>query len=148
MDALAGDDRPPGPADPAGATRCEPDGLFVYGTLRFPEVLQALLGRVPELEPARAVGWRVKALPGVVYPGLVADPGGVADGLLMTGLSEAERRLLDAYEGESYEPRRMALDDGRRAWTYVWKGRTEPDDWNPARFAERDLPAYLDQWRP
>jgi gamma-glutamylcyclotransferase (GGCT)/AIG2-like uncharacterized protein YtfP len=123
------------------------DGLFVYGTLRFPEVLRVLLGRVPELEPAKAVGWRVKALPGVVYPGLVADPRAVADGLLMAGLSEEERRLLDAYEGEPYELRRLSLDGGRQGWAYLWRGRTEPDDWDPARFAERDLPTYLDECR-
>ncbi|HEX2313221.1 MAG TPA: gamma-glutamylcyclotransferase family protein [Thermomonospora sp.] len=118
-------------------------GLFVYGTLRFPEVLSILLGRVPELEPATAAGWRVKALPGAVYPGLVPDPDAVAEGLLMTGLSEDERRLLDAYEGEEYEPRLLRLDGGREGWAYVWRHETAPHDWDIARFARRDLAAYL-----
>jgi gamma-glutamylcyclotransferase (GGCT)/AIG2-like uncharacterized protein YtfP len=125
----------------------ESEGLFVYGTLRFPEVLRVLLGRVPELRPARVVGWRARALPGAVYPGLVADPQGEADGLLMTGLREAEWRLLDAYEGESYELRRLPLDGGRHAWTYVWKGETQDRDWDPSHFAEHAMPAYLEGCR-
>ncbi|GLZ16185.1 hypothetical protein Acsp04_64200 [Actinomadura sp. NBRC 104425] len=88
------------------------EGLFVYGTLRFPEVLRVLLGRVPDMRPATATGWSVRALPGKVYPGLVADPDGVARGLVMTDLTEDERRLLDAFEGDGYDPVLIPLDDG------------------------------------
>ncbi|GLW66105.1 hypothetical protein Arub01_43490 [Actinomadura rubrobrunea] len=123
------------------------EGLFVYGTLRFPEVLRVLLGRVPEMRPATATGWRVRALPGVVYPGMVAVPDGVAQGMLMTGLSEDERRLLDAYEDDLYDPTLITLDDGHRAWTYVWKGSTEPYDWDVERFAREELPSYVDRCR-
>lgn len=123
------------------------EGLFVYGTLRFPEVLRVLLGRVPELRPATAAGWRVRALPGVVYPGLVADPDGVAEGLLMTGLTEDERRLLDAYEGDDYDPTLITLDDGHRAWAYVWKASAEPYDWDVERFAREGLPSFVDRCR-
>ncbi|MEU5876095.1 gamma-glutamylcyclotransferase family protein [Spirillospora sp. NPDC047279] len=122
-------------------------GLFVYGTLRFPAVLAVLLGRVPALAPATAAGWRVRALPGVVYPGLVADPGGVAEGLLVTGLDDAERRLLDAYEDDLYEPTLLALDDGREAWAYVWRDATEPYDWDAAHFAEHELDSYTEGCR-
>ena len=41
-----------------------PAALFAYGTLRFPDVLTALLGRVPEQAPAAVDGWRVAALDG------------------------------------------------------------------------------------
>ncbi|WP_344949675.1 gamma-glutamylcyclotransferase family protein [Actinomadura miaoliensis] len=123
------------------------EGLFVYGTLRFPEILRVLLGRVPDMRPATATGWSVRALPGVVYPGLVADPDGVAQGLVMTGLTEAERRLLDAYEDDDYDPVLITLDDGQRAWTYVWKASTEPYDWDVERFAREELPAFVDRCR-
>ena len=43
-----------------------PEALFVYGSLLIPEVLQALLGRVPD---RTAGGWRVAALAGRRYPG-------------------------------------------------------------------------------
>ncbi|MBW8482029.1 gamma-glutamylcyclotransferase family protein [Actinomadura parmotrematis] len=124
------------------------DGLFAYGTLRFPEVLEMLLGRVPEMAPARAAGWRVRALPGVVYPGLVADPSGVAEGVLISGLDAAETRLLDAYEDAEYDVAVLPLDGGRRGRAYLWRGAAEPFDWDAARFAERELRRFVDSVRP
>ena len=122
--------------------------LFVYGTLRFPEILEILLGRVPALSPASARGWRVRALPGVAYPGMVADPDGVADGVLLAGLTEAECRLLDAYEDPEYEPTLITLDGGgRRARAYVWTGPTEPYDWDPVHFAEHELARFAEGCR-
>ena len=58
----------------------EPDALFVYGTLMFPEVLEVLLGRTPEMAPAALDGWRAAALADRVYPGLVAATRGLPDG--------------------------------------------------------------------
>jgi gamma-glutamylcyclotransferase (GGCT)/AIG2-like uncharacterized protein YtfP len=115
------------------------DGLFAYGTLRFPEVLEVLLGRVPALDPATAEGWRVAALPGVTYPGLVAADRG-ADGVLLRGLRSDEWRILHEYEDDLYDLRLVPLDGGRRAWTYVWEDAVEPHDWDLAGF---DLAAYL-----
>ncbi|MGK5559209.1 gamma-glutamylcyclotransferase family protein [Actinomadura kijaniata] len=123
-------------------------GLFVYGTLRYPEVLRALLGRVPDLSPASAKGWRVRALPGVVYPGLVPDPASTAEGLLMTGLTDAERHLIDIYEGDLYDTVTLTLEDGRRAHAYTWRGETEAFDWDPRHFASHELAAYLAALRP
>ncbi|MFI0449437.1 gamma-glutamylcyclotransferase family protein [Actinomadura sp. 6N118] len=122
-------------------------GLFVYGTLRFPAVLEVLLGRVPDLSPATATGWRVRALPGVVYPGLIADPEGVAEGLLMTGLTPAEQSLLDDYESDLYELVPLSLDDGRASWAYAWKNATEPYDWDLAHFTDHDLATYTEGCR-
>ncbi len=117
--------------------------LFVYGTLRFPEVLDALLGRVPELSPARARGWRAAALPGRVYPGLVAGHG-TADGMLVRGLGPDELDVLHAYEDVDYDVVEVGLTDGRRALAYRWLGE-EPlaEDWDPEWFAREVLAAYV-----
>jgi gamma-glutamylcyclotransferase (GGCT)/AIG2-like uncharacterized protein YtfP len=124
------------------------DGLFVYGSLRFPEILEILLGRVPPLAPAAVTGWRVRALPGVTYPGLVADPGTTAEGVLITGLTEAELRILDAFEDDLYEPAVLPLAGGAgRARAYVWHGPTEPYDWDPAHFAEHVLADFAESCR-
>ncbi|MEO5873683.1 MAG: gamma-glutamylcyclotransferase family protein [Streptosporangiaceae bacterium] len=116
------------------------DGLFAYGTLRIPEVLEALLGRVPTLDPATAAGWRVAALPGLTYPGLVEAPDGTADGMLLRGLRSEEWRILHEYEEDLYDLRLVALDGGRRAWTYVWVDAADAHDWDLTAF---DLPTYL-----
>jgi gamma-glutamylcyclotransferase (GGCT)/AIG2-like uncharacterized protein YtfP len=127
------------------------EALFVYGTLLFPEVLSALLGRVPESEPATVEGWRVAALPGRVYPGLV--PGrGVTKGLLITGLTADEWRMLDTFESDEYQLRRVSVADGRRPWTYVLasESNASSDDWNATDFRTHELAAYVERcarWR-
>jgi len=124
--------------------------LFVYGTLLFPEVLTALLRRVPASRPASAVGWRVAALPARPYPGLVPHPGGRASGLVISGLDATETRLLDDYEHGGYERTEITLSDGRRCATYVWRGQALPAGWQPDAFAAQHLDAYARQctrWR-
>lgn len=79
--------------------------LFVYGTLRDPDLIVAVLGRPLRpgtVHPARAPGFRVVQYPGRIYPGITRAPGAAAEGLLLTGLSPFERDLLDAWEGEEY----------------------------------------------
>jgi hypothetical protein len=79
--------------------------LFVYGTLRDPDLLVAVLGRLllpGTVHRARAPGFRVAVYPGRSDPGITRVPGGAAEGLLITGLSPFERDLLDAWEGDGY----------------------------------------------
>jgi hypothetical protein len=79
--------------------------LFVYGTLRDPDLLAGVVGRVlaPESRlPAAAPGFRAVPYPSRVYPALVRAPGAAAPGLLLINLTSFERDLLDAYEGEEY----------------------------------------------
>lgn len=124
--------------------------LFAYGTLLFPEVLHVLLGRVPDLSPAVTHGWRVAALPGRVYPGLVPAPDGRASGRVVSGLSADEMVLLDAYEDTDYRLATIPLADGTGCPTYVWLRGVLAADWTPAAFAAEHLDAYLDlcrRWR-
>ncbi|MFI6578928.1 gamma-glutamylcyclotransferase family protein [Nocardiopsis sp. NPDC050513] len=119
--------------------------LFVYGTLLFPEILDALLGRVPDAEPAAAPGWRAAALPGRPFPVLV--PGtDTAQGRLVSGLSESERRIIDVYEDDWYELRPLELADGRTGWAYVAAASTavSPEDWDADAFAAEHLAAYVE----
>ena len=125
-----------------------PADLFAYGTLRFPDVLEALLGRVPEHSPAIAPGWRVAALDGRVYPVLV--PGdGAAGGVLISGLTTEEWRVIDAYEDDFYELERLTLVDGRPGWAYLTRDRTAalPVDWSPGDFTTRHLGAFAGECR-
>ncbi|QUW78456.1 gamma-glutamylcyclotransferase [Streptomyces mirabilis] len=96
--------------------------LFVYGTLQFETVLGGLIGRVPERQPTTTLGWRAAALEGRVYPGLVSAPGSEARGLLLTGMSEREWRVLDAFEDDRYDLQRIDLTCRSAAWAYVWPG--------------------------
>ncbi|WP_218025283.1 gamma-glutamylcyclotransferase family protein [Nocardia jejuensis] len=126
------------------------DPLFVYGTLRFPEVLNELIGRTPELEPAQLPGRRAAALPGRVYPGLVIATGAVAQGFLLHGLTSAEWEILDAFEDDEYDLQPVCVHAGERelyAWTYTWLDPVALEQWSPERFAIENLPDYLGRTR-
>ncbi|RKS79590.1 gamma-glutamylcyclotransferase (GGCT)/AIG2-like uncharacterized protein YtfP [Actinomadura pelletieri DSM 43383] len=129
----------------------DPEALFVYGSLQFPEVLFALIDRVTDHEPVSAKGWRVATLPGRPYPGIL--PGDkTAHGYLLTGLTPQEWRLLDAFEDPVYELVRVDLTDGRHGWTYACNPGAEvgDDDWSAEEFEARELPAYVERcsaWR-
>lgn len=86
--------------------------LFVYGTLRDPDVLAALLGRTPpapECVPAHAPGFHAVHYPQRVYPALIAAPGGNAPGLLLPKLTMIELAILDAFEGDEYRRAGIAV---------------------------------------
>lgn len=127
--------------------------LFVYGTLQFPPVLGAVIGRVPAMAPATLSGWRAAALPGRVYPGLVPDGSGKrAVGQVLSGLTAEDWARLDHFEGEAYDRRELQVDGGGRVWAYVWQdvAGVADHDWDPARFAARHLGDYVigcAEWR-
>jgi hypothetical protein len=122
--------------------------MFTYGTLQFAEVLGVLLDRVPVLTPGAVAGWRAAALAGRVYPGLV-QAGGEVTGVLITGLTRAELRLIDDYESGPYELERLTLTDGRDGWTFAWTDHAEvlPHDWSPAEFADLHLAVFTEKCR-
>jgi gamma-glutamylcyclotransferase (GGCT)/AIG2-like uncharacterized protein YtfP len=123
-------------------------GLFAYGTLQFPEVLAALLDRVPDGVPGTAPGWRAARLRGRSYPGLA--PGrGHAPGVLLTGLSELEWRILDGYEDEEYDLVAVELSGPVQALAYRYH-KLElvlAEDWSATEFADRQLAAFVGQCR-
>jgi gamma-glutamylcyclotransferase (GGCT)/AIG2-like uncharacterized protein YtfP len=122
--------------------------LFAYGTLQFPDVLTALIDRVPQTHAAAATGWRAAALAGRSYPGLVAARS-TATGLVLAGLSDAEIQLIDDFESGPYNLRQLTLADGRTAWAYVWTDGASvlPDDWSRRHFANVRLTAFVSQCR-
>jgi gamma-glutamylcyclotransferase (GGCT)/AIG2-like uncharacterized protein YtfP len=87
--------------------------LFVYGTLRDPDILGAVIGRpAPRSRTGWAVGCRAVYFPGQVYPALVAAPGEVAEGLLLDDLGAGELAALDRFEGELYRRGLVTVECG------------------------------------
>lgn len=76
--------------------------LFVYGTLRDPELLGGVLGRTAFGLAATAPGFAAVHYPGRIYPALVRRPGAAAPGLALSDLTRFELDLLDAFEGAEY----------------------------------------------
>lgn len=86
--------------------------LFVYGTLRDPEIREGVLGRALDLnlvKPAAARGWRTVYYGDALYPALVQDTGTIAPGLLLSGLDGRDRDRLDAFEGDEYRREKVIV---------------------------------------
>lgn len=125
--------------------------LFVYGTLRDPDLLASVLGR--KLRPAgqyvaRAPGFRAVYYPGRIYPALIRVPGAAAEGLLLIDLTAFERDLLDAFEGEEYRRAAVATvveEDLFEAEAYLpaIKVLNEGEDWSLAHWQRQHKPRVL-----
>lgn len=77
--------------------------LFLYGTLRYPALLAAVLGRDADtMEPATLAGYRVFRVQGADYPGIRVDANAQAHGAILRNLSDEELARLDFYE---FDPR-------------------------------------------
>jgi gamma-glutamylcyclotransferase (GGCT)/AIG2-like uncharacterized protein YtfP len=82
-----------------------PVPLFLYGTLRDPDILAAVLGRTVadrQLIAATAPDCVAVYFPGRVYPALLRRPGSAAPGLLLVQASADDLIALDAFEGDEY----------------------------------------------
>ncbi len=121
--------------------------LFAYGTLLFPEVLKAVVGRSPFAEPATLDGYLRRVVIGEIFPAIVeGDQRDLVAGVLYAGLDDRAWSRLDRFEGDLYERRRVRIA-GREACTYVlagaWRHRLGADPWDPVVFARDHLDAFL-----
>lgn len=89
--------------------------LFVYGTLKLPEMQQHLVGRIIPGTPATLHGYH--SYYQLDYPVALPQPGSSIKGLLLE-ITAAELARFDEYEGDTYQRVRVTLDSGLQAWLY------------------------------
>jgi gamma-glutamylcyclotransferase (GGCT)/AIG2-like uncharacterized protein YtfP len=128
--------------------------LFVYGTLLFPRVVRALLGRPLEARPARLPGYARYVVEGQDYPGIVPSADAGIEGAVLLGVDAGMFRRLDAFEGAMYERRVVEVvtagGETLAASTYVVRDEhrrhlsTRP--WDAARFERTGLRRFLDHY--
>ena len=98
--------------------------LFCYGTLCAPEIMRAVIGRVPPSRGAVLHSFACYRVSGKAYPAVVPDQVSSTAGLLYFGLAESELKKLDAYEGAEYLRQRQPINAAPdqqpvQAWVYV-----------------------------
>ncbi len=125
--------------------------LFTYGTLMFPEVMEAVIGKPCESVGAVLKGYRRVRVLGRPYPGIYACGDHETCGRLYTGLNEGSLTLLDRFEGSLYERRHVTVKTTRQGSvdtsTYVIAdGNTRvlsSDPWDADRFKAEWFEPYL-----
>lgn len=128
-------------------------GLFAYGTLQFPEVLERVTGRRFQGVAARLPDHRCLRFVDREYPGVVPAPGVVTEGLLYPDLDAASVAALDRFEGPEYERVALRVEraDGaewpREAWVYRVlpdaRVRLSDQGWSRTEFAVEGLARFL-----
>jgi gamma-glutamylcyclotransferase (GGCT)/AIG2-like uncharacterized protein YtfP len=95
--------------------------LFIYGTLREPEIQKKAFGRIAGGVADSLRGYRngEALIKGEKYPIILPDKEGIVEGLLIK-VSPEELKILDKYE-EEYERKEVVLESGERTWVYVLK---------------------------
>ncbi len=88
--------------------------LFVYGTLRIPAVMEALIGRMPAPVDATLPGYARYQLAEWVFPGIIESAGDSVDGLLYSDMAERELEIIDAFEDGFYARCLLQVDAGEQ----------------------------------
>lgn len=128
--------------------------LFVYGTLLAPEVLVALLGRLPAQKPAvlhNFARWRLREFPEI--PAVIQTEGAKVYGNVLEDLGQTELRLLDYYEDEGYVRKLVNVVDESggqiEANVYCWPADSPShlavgEDWSFEEFRRDRLADFVD----
>lgn len=118
--------------------------LFFYGSLRHVPLLEIALGRpldARQLIQAVLPEYASFAVLDEPFPTLIATKGAQAEGLLASGLTDADIARLDFYEGGfEYDLIDVLMKDGTPAQVYV----CAPGTWAPAE--PWDFDAWCAQW--
>jgi gamma-glutamylcyclotransferase (GGCT)/AIG2-like uncharacterized protein YtfP len=91
--------------------------VFTYGTLMFPEVWQAVVGRQYETVAGTAKGFAIYRVVNAVFPGIAAgDERDLVGGVVYLGVDHASLTRLDLFEGNFYERQALWVEcaDGQR----------------------------------
>ncbi|MEO7861003.1 MAG: gamma-glutamylcyclotransferase family protein [Nitrospirales bacterium] len=98
------------------------DALFVYGTLQFSEVVEAVTGMVLPWVKAEAPGFAQFRFTDRIYPGLVAREGALTQGRVYTGLSHQVWELLDRFEDPIYRRELVEVyrSDGSKMMSHAY----------------------------
>ncbi|GAX73960.1 hypothetical protein CEUSTIGMA_g1410.t1 [Chlamydomonas eustigma] len=130
---------------------------FVYGTLMAPEVVNALLKRVPPMRPAKIKGYIRYSVKGVVFPAIIKNSAdSEVQGKVLLDLTQKELDVLDAYESIEYYRQAVTpiLEDGSTlsADVYVWKDefmfRLELVEWDYELWRSEHLETWVTRLSP
>lgn len=130
------------------------ESLFAYGTLQFPEIVAAVTGRPLSGMPAVLDGYARFGIRNEPFPGIIPSASHQVEGVLYTGVTPAERRRIDVFEGEPYQRETVLVrlpeqGTSTAAITYVirprWRTILSTAGWDPHTFARQWHDTYVER---
>lgn len=125
--------------------------VFVYGSLMYAPVWEAVVvGKYASLQAALP-GFRRAALEGLTYPGAVRQSGHNIQGRLYLNVDNSDLKRLDDFEGEWYERITVTVktsDSNVSAQVYRWlhDALTRESDWSVQEFESTGLDLFLNTY--
>lgn len=124
--------------------------VFVYGSLLFADIFEAVTGGSPARVGARLEGYARYRLRGESYPAIVPEPGARTAGAVYRALSQDMLDRLDRFEGEEYVRARVTvvLATGAPVQAHVYvldpleRHRIDPVPWDPEHFDRTHRAAF------
>jgi gamma-glutamylcyclotransferase (GGCT)/AIG2-like uncharacterized protein YtfP len=121
--------------------------LFVYGTLKYPEIVTALTGKVFKHIDANLAGYRIVALQNKPYPGLVISDRYSAIGKIID-VDEKSYKVISNWEDTEYSPIEVTVKVGKdqiKAVTFLHNAKAEQltTDWDEENFIDNHLIDYV-----
>lgn len=127
--------------------------VFTYGTLMFPEVWQAVVGRPYATVRGQAAGYEIFRVRDALFPGIIAgQPTDAVRGVMYLDVDDDSVARLDRFEDDFYLrlPIVVTCDDSQRlaAQAYVVpaerRGVLTAEPWNGDDFVARgDLARFM-----
>jgi gamma-glutamylcyclotransferase (GGCT)/AIG2-like uncharacterized protein YtfP len=129
--------------------------VFIYGPLRFPEVMQLFSGS--KLASVKAVlkNFACRRFKDQQYPGIVSQEAAETAGLLIDNVDHALLKRLDSFVGDKYFRQNMMVKNemGRMMLAAVYLTKPDScralsdDPWDAEAFRCTGLPAYVEDLR-
>ncbi len=124
--------------------------LFSYGTLMWPEVLEAVIGRRLEGVAASLSGYVRLRVRGEHYPAVVPSARDEVEGVLYQNLNTDDFRHLDRFEGREYDRTVVRIGDVD-AQVYVlagpWYHLAEQRPWYAEEMRPEHLAAFCREYK-
>lgn len=136
--------------------------VFVYGTLLYDGVIEALLDRRLESKPCVLKGYKryTKEIPGGKSwgPAIIKEAGEVVKGRVMLGLTDRDLDIFDRYElsADNAYTRitcKVNMDDGQEMEVFTYRANEKihcylKGTWSEAEFEEGGLELYVNERIP
>ncbi|GJM97516.1 hypothetical protein PR202_ga14448 [Eleusine coracana subsp. coracana] len=126
---------------PAASAAAGAHTVFVYGSLMEEAVVRAILKRVPPAAPAILPNYHRFSIKERIYPAILPVENKKVAGKVLTGVTDDELQILDAFEDVEYTRTRVevSLTDSSEtmlADTYVWSDAEDPNLYGKWDFEE------------